>query len=217
MKIRGQSVWQVLGLYLAGGWVLLQVVDVLVDNVGLPQRVFTLALTLLAIGCAAPTPQIVEVPKEAEVQGTFFMLQKKDYHPTFNEWFRESFVEWCKERGWPLDISYVAGYTGDKDVLGTSSDLGRRARRVLESYRPYLLAQEKDDVAYVAAGILDGFWEIHLGAWDVAAGSLLVEEAGGRVTAFDGGDAWLHGGNIVASNGRIHDDVSSNLTPFQEG
>ena len=50
MKLRGQSVWQVLGLDLAGGWVLLQVVDVLVDNVGLPPRVFTLALVLLAIG-----------------------------------------------------------------------------------------------------------------------------------------------------------------------
>ena len=56
--------------------------------------------------------RIVEVPKEAEVQGTFFMLQKKDYHPTFNEWFRQAIVDWCKERGWPLDISYVSGYTG---------------------------------------------------------------------------------------------------------
>ena len=51
-------------------------------------------------------------PKEAEVKGTFWMLQKKDYHPTFNEWFRQTFVDWCKERGWPLDISYIAGYTG---------------------------------------------------------------------------------------------------------
>ena len=50
MKLSGRSVWQVLGLYLAGGWVLLQVVDVLVDNVGLPPRVFTLALVLLAVG-----------------------------------------------------------------------------------------------------------------------------------------------------------------------
>ncbi len=50
MKLGGRSVWQVLGLYLAGGWVLLQVVDVLVDNVGLPPRVFTLALVLLAVG-----------------------------------------------------------------------------------------------------------------------------------------------------------------------
>ena len=50
MKLSGRSVWQVLGLYLAGGWVLLQVVDVLVDNVGLPPRVFTLALALLGVG-----------------------------------------------------------------------------------------------------------------------------------------------------------------------
>ncbi|MGW8281666.1 MAG: hypothetical protein ACWGON_00080, partial [Gemmatimonadota bacterium] len=50
MKFSGRSVWQALGLYLAGGWVLLQVVDVLVDNIGLPQRVFGLALVLLAIG-----------------------------------------------------------------------------------------------------------------------------------------------------------------------
>jgi multiple sugar transport system substrate-binding protein len=56
--------------------------------------------------------RVVEVPKEAEVNGTFFMLQKKDFHPTFNEWFRAAFVEWAKERGWPLDISYMAGYTG---------------------------------------------------------------------------------------------------------
>jgi myo-inositol-1(or 4)-monophosphatase len=51
----------------------------------------------------------------------------------------------------------------------------------------------------------------------VAAGALLVREAGGRVTAFDGGDAWLYGRNIVASNGAIHDDISRRLTPFQEG
>lgn len=50
MKLGGRSVWQVLGLYVAGGWVLLQVVDVLADNVGLPPRVFTLALVLLAVG-----------------------------------------------------------------------------------------------------------------------------------------------------------------------
>ncbi|MHC4601571.1 MAG: inositol monophosphatase family protein [Planctomycetota bacterium] len=73
------------------------------------------------------------------------------------------------------------------------------------------------DLAYVAAGIYDGFWEIHLAPWDVAAGALLVREAGGRVTAFDGGEDWLYGRNIVASNGAIHDDIARRLTPFQEG
>ncbi|MHC4777741.1 MAG: inositol monophosphatase family protein [Planctomycetota bacterium] len=73
------------------------------------------------------------------------------------------------------------------------------------------------DLAYVAAGIYDGFWEIHLAPWDVAAGGLVVSEAGGRVTDFAGGDGWLHGRNIVASNGSIHDDIRDHLTPFKEG
>ncbi|MHC5037652.1 MAG: inositol monophosphatase family protein [Planctomycetota bacterium] len=70
------------------------------------------------------------------------------------------------------------------------------------------------DLAWVACGIFDGFWEIYLAPWDVAAGALLVREAGGRVTAFDRGEGWLFGRNIVASNGRIHDDMIRHLNPF---
>lgn len=63
------------------------------------------------------------------------------------------------------------------------------------------------DLAYVACGRLDGFWELGLKTWDVAAGGLIVREAGGRVTNFDGG-AWDHRlGDIVASNGAIHDQM----------
>ncbi len=63
------------------------------------------------------------------------------------------------------------------------------------------------DLAYVACGRLDGFWEIRLAPWDVAAGILLVREAGGRVTAFDGVSTPLSGATIVASNGLIHDQM----------
>lgn len=67
------------------------------------------------------------------------------------------------------------------------------------------------DLAYVACGRLDGFWELKLHAWDVAAGALLVEEAGGRVTDAQGhpslnlSQALIP--SIVASNGRIHDEM----------
>jgi myo-inositol-1(or 4)-monophosphatase len=61
------------------------------------------------------------------------------------------------------------------------------------------------DLCYVAAGRFDGFWEEQLHAWDIAAGALIVEEAGGRVTAFDGGPMDAFRGQIVASNGRVHD------------
>jgi myo-inositol-1(or 4)-monophosphatase len=63
------------------------------------------------------------------------------------------------------------------------------------------------DLAYVACGRLDGFWEIRLKPWDVAAGVLLVREAGGRATDFEGGPRCLSGEFIVASNGRIHDQM----------
>jgi len=60
------------------------------------------------------------------------------------------------------------------------------------------------DLAFVAAGRFDGFWEASLHAWDVAAGVLLVEEAGGLVTDFHGGPFDNFGGQLLASNGALH-------------
>jgi myo-inositol-1(or 4)-monophosphatase len=61
------------------------------------------------------------------------------------------------------------------------------------------------DLAYVAAGRLDGFWELTLSPWDIAAGVLLIEEAGGRVTDFFGGDTYLESGHVIATNGLLHE------------
>ncbi|MGH7318366.1 MAG: inositol monophosphatase family protein [Candidatus Rokuibacteriota bacterium] len=60
-------------------------------------------------------------------------------------------------------------------------------------------------LAYVAAGRLDGYWELRLGPWDAAAGALLVKEAGGRISNLEGGPLDLEAPSIVASNGRIHE------------
>ena len=60
------------------------------------------------------------------------------------------------------------------------------------------------DCCYVACGRLDGFWECGLSAWDIAAGALLVEEAGGQVTDFEGARGFLASGDIVASPKTIH-------------
>jgi myo-inositol-1(or 4)-monophosphatase len=67
------------------------------------------------------------------------------------------------------------------------------------------------DLAYVAAGRLDGFWELKLHAWDVASGVLMVREAGGMVTAFDGSTYDIFNDRIVASNGLIQDEIISVL------
>jgi len=60
------------------------------------------------------------------------------------------------------------------------------------------------DLAYEACGRFDGFYEYSLNPWDVSAGALIVEEAGGIVTDFKGGIDYLYGRQIVASNGKIH-------------
>jgi myo-inositol-1(or 4)-monophosphatase len=67
------------------------------------------------------------------------------------------------------------------------------------------------DLCYVAAGRFDGYWELRLSAWDVAAGSLIVTEAGGRVTDFKGNKCNIYGEQVAASNGRIHDQMLSIL------
>jgi myo-inositol-1(or 4)-monophosphatase len=63
------------------------------------------------------------------------------------------------------------------------------------------------DLCYVAAGRLDAYWEFKLKAWDVAAGILIVEEAGGRVSAAAGGEVPADGSSVVATNALLHDAV----------
>jgi myo-inositol-1(or 4)-monophosphatase len=63
------------------------------------------------------------------------------------------------------------------------------------------------DLCYVACGRFDGYWELKLHAWDVAAGILIVEEAGGRVTDFAGGPPPASGSEIASSNGLVHDEL----------
>ncbi len=69
------------------------------------------------------------------------------------------------------------------------------------------------DLAYVAAGHLDGFWEIGLSPWDIAAGALLVTEAGGLVGDFEGNETYLDSGNIVAGNPKIFAQVLQTIAP----
>ena len=70
------------------------------------------------------------------------------------------------------------------------------------------------DLAYVAAGRTDGFWEIGLSPWDCAAGALLIQEAGGTITDLAGGGRYLETGNMVAGNLKIHRAMLDLLNPF---
>jgi myo-inositol-1(or 4)-monophosphatase len=68
------------------------------------------------------------------------------------------------------------------------------------------------DLAWVAAGRLDGFWELHLNPWDVAGGAALVVAAGGTLTDMTGGPDWLFGRHLAASNGVLHPSLLARLT-----
>ena len=95
--------------------------------------------------------------------------------------------------GFPYNLQtegdYLVGLFAD--FLGTS----RAVRR---------LGSAAIDLAYVACGRFDGFWEVRLNPWDISAGALLIEEAGGQVSTLDGGPFDSRRGEIIASYGRVH-------------
>lgn len=72
------------------------------------------------------------------------------------------------------------------------------------------------DLAYVAAGRFDGFWEYGLNPWDVAAGALLVEEAGGKVSDYSGGNDYLHGKEILATSTAIYSSMLEATKEYQK-
>ena len=73
------------------------------------------------------------------------------------------------------------------------------------------------DLAYVACGRVDGFWEMALSSWDMAAAALLIQEAGGRVSDFFGGPTYLEQGHIVAGNPVVHRQLMAVVGPVFRG
>jgi len=73
------------------------------------------------------------------------------------------------------------------------------------------------DLCYVAAGRVDGFWELGLSKWDVAAGALIIREAGGRISDFRGTDGYLDSGNVIAGSPKVYAALSKLLAPFTAG
>jgi myo-inositol-1(or 4)-monophosphatase len=155
----------------------------------------------LPIYCSAASLEIDGQPVVAAI-----------YDPTRRELFTAERGQGAWLNGAPLTVSsadslidslLVTGfpYTVHKDpeeLLELFGDFLRRARAVRR------LGSAQLDLAYVAAGRFDGFWELHLQPWDMSAGALIVQEAGGTTTdAFNGGFSSRRG-SIVASNGRIH-------------
>jgi myo-inositol-1(or 4)-monophosphatase len=73
------------------------------------------------------------------------------------------------------------------------------------------------DLAYLAAGRVDGFFELGLSPWDIAAGSLIIREAGGSITDFGGGNEYLSTGNVVAGNKTVHGPILEKIREIFRG
>jgi len=102
--------------------------------------------------------------------------------------------------GFPYTVHTEGDY-----LLGLFGDFIRQARAVRR------LGSAAIDLAYVAAGRFDGFWEVRLSPWDISAGALIIEEAGGRVSNLAGEPFESRLGEIIASNGRIHDQMAATI------
>ena len=92
-----------------------------------------------------------------------------------------------------------------QEYVDTYTEIFRDVIRVAKGVRR--AGSAAIDLAYTAAGIFDGFFEIHLSPWDIAAGSLLVQEAGGRVSDFSGGNRWFERGNIIGAPPAVLQDL----------
>jgi myo-inositol-1(or 4)-monophosphatase len=109
-------------------------------------------------------------------------------------------------------------------VTGFPYDLKNNPHHVIERFNAFLYASRAVrrlgsaaiDFCYVASGVFDGFWEVKLNPWDICAGKLIVEEAGGKVTNFIGEEIDIFSEQILASNGAVHEKMKRILMRFND-
>jgi len=147
------------------------------------------------------------------------------YDPTRRELFTAERGVGAWLNGRPLHVSRAPALidamlcTGFPYTVHGSVDsvVGLFGRFVGQARAVRRLGSAAIDLCYVAAGRLDGFWEQELNPWDTAAAALVVEEAGGRVTTFDGRPFQSRERTVVGSNGLIHDDLLATIRAFEAG
>jgi myo-inositol-1(or 4)-monophosphatase len=111
------------------------------------------------------------------------------------------------------DALVATGFSYNRDEAGRDDNVAR-LQRVLPRCRDLRrFGSAELDLCLVARGTFDAYWELYLAPYDVAAGAVVVREAGGTVTDLDGGDDWLFGGHVLASNGRLHGAMRACVGP----
>jgi myo-inositol-1(or 4)-monophosphatase len=147
------------------------------------------------------------------------------YDPLRRECFRAVAGQGATLNGTPIHTSIVGEL--DKALLATGFPYDRRqhADEYLAFFRAFLTRCQGIrrggaaalDLCYLASGRIDGFWELKLKPWDIAAGALIVTEAGGALSDFSGKPLSLLGNETLASNGSIHSEMIAVITDFVRG
>ncbi len=104
-----------------------------------------------------------------------------------------------------VDSLVVTGFPYDVTEIDPVIDRFKRVVKKAGGVRR--LGSAAIDICYVAAGYLDGYWETSLRPWDMAGAVVVLTEAGGKISSFDGTDFDINSGEILATNGRIHDEL----------
>jgi myo-inositol-1(or 4)-monophosphatase len=135
------------------------------------------------------------------------------YDPTRRELFTAERGQGAWLNGRPLAVSSTTTMLDSLLVTGFHYGIQRDPEELVSLFREFItksravrrLGSAALDLCYVAAGRFDGYWESKIQPWDVAAGALIVTEAGGRVTTLTGDPFRSRAGSVLASNGHIHD------------
>ncbi|MEK7272544.1 MAG: inositol monophosphatase family protein [Nitrospirota bacterium] len=139
------------------------------------------------------------------------------YDPTRDELFSATRGGGAQVNDQPLHVSHTAQLDQALLVTGFAYNFRETPNNNLDHFARFALLVQglrrtgsaALDLCYVAAGRFDGFWEVKLNPWDMAAGVVILREAGGRVTDFCGQSHSLYGQELVASNGHLHDSMIS--------
>jgi len=143
------------------------------------------------------------------------------YDPVMDEMFSAEKSTGAKLNRESIYVSQTVGLQESLLATGFLHEDERLVERNLKHFSDFIFRARgvrRDgsaalDLAYVACGRYDGFWELGLHPWDMAAGSFIVKEAGGSVTNVSGGEFTHYRGEVVASNGEIHEQMIEILNP----
>jgi myo-inositol-1(or 4)-monophosphatase len=145
------------------------------------------------------------------------------YDPTRKELFTAERGGGAYLNGRPLRVSSAARLVDAMLVTGFPYDVHSRIEEIVGLFGRFVgqaravrrLGSAAIDLCYIAAGRMDAFWERDLKPWDIAAGALIVAEAGGRITNMDGQPFASRGRDVLASNGLLHDDMLGVIAEFR--